>query len=212
MKQRECGRTAIPILQHCSPLRAVDDTIRALPRVDWSQTPIHRYNSTQMQHTKQWCFAGKSNILRGQRTLTLRDPQGVWGALGRVRLYRRIGQIFAAAGVIAAVVGCGGSSTPDGPGTVTLRFVQAAIDGDASAMCGLIADSELQKIKNLGVSCDAAMSEAASKLTSTQKQNGAHVKVQHVSIHGDHATVELSDGSEDGLVRQHGRWYVQTLA
>lgn len=113
--------------------------------------------------------------------------------------------------VVAVVAGCGGSSAPAGPGAVTLEFVHAALNHDPGTMCKLTADSELAKIKNLGVSCNAAMGIAVSQLSTNDKQGGARAKVEHVSIHGDHAHVVLSDGSSPELVREHGHWHVQTL-
>lgn len=130
----------------------------------------------------------------------------------RVRHLTRLLSAVGVAVVLVAIAGCGGSSsTPQGPGAVALSFVHAASSGDASTMCDLTAQSELQKIKNLGLSCEAALTSAAAQLTANARSTASGAKVLSVSIHGDHASVILNNGASPGLVRYGGRWYVQTL-
>jgi uncharacterized protein YgiB involved in biofilm formation len=137
---------------------------------------------------------------------------------GRGRRARRLGLAACGALACAALAACG-SSDSDGVRDTVRSYLQAVLDGDGKAACGLLsADASRAFVQQVASrtnthDCATAFSREAATLTSSQKAVYRSAVLQQVTVTGADATatVKFSDTTTKiSLSKVGGDWRITT--
>jgi hypothetical protein len=94
-----------------------------------------------------------------------------------------------------AFTGCG-NSTVDEPGTAVTGFFAALARDESKKACELLTGEMIRSITSLiggSTTCEDAMHTLHGRLSEDEKQSFQHLKVKHVEVQGDRATINDED-------------------
>lgn len=114
--------------------------------------------------------------------------------------------------VSAALVGCGGGDSDDGPAQTVRDFVTATREHDADTFCGRLVTQEFLE-QTTGATGDGAEEACRRELKAVRGLEVKLVKIEQTTVDGDEATVRAvltTEGRRDprtfALKREDGDW------